>query len=548
MTIRYVDKNAPLTKLELADALAAGWGDDYFRNPRVEVECASGLKLFANHALPTGGTTWTVRVPLPGGGTEAVEIQPNGFACGDGSSLLVLFNARPPGHSKAIDYAWVENRWEAINSREGTAPGQQITYRNFPPPTGLSNATLFSEGLIMFNEEIGAYIGATGGLWQPNGSSAGWEPGGLVEVGVRTPPSLTGVEVRHEATAMAVGKSEGFVAIAQYTNGYWRDVTTLASWATTGPATINESGAATASGLGTVSVSATYGGMTGSTAALPVNPALVAEAGPDVQVQAGEVVILDGGASADAKGRHMAYTWDFGDDSPPGTGARLPHVFTLPGTYTVLLSVTDIEDNLATDTLTVTVLGDGRLAGHNFGDGRLDAFVEHGGTWGVFDGDLTQLNTSGPNGVKLSDPVTSAELQFGDVTASARIELVAGGGRVGLQICAAAGPPTSADGYVVYLTASGGLVLVKVQGGVRTLLFNSLTGIDTTVPHDLRVRTYHDAGNGRVLQVELDGQPVITGVDTTPLPGGAAGLIARNAHARFGHLFVDMAFLPLEDQ
>ncbi len=555
-SIRYVDKTNPLTKLELGDALAAGWGDGYFKSPRIQVEYDSGLKFFANHDDPAsqgGGTNWTVRVPLPGGGQEVVELKPNAFACGDGTSLLVLFNARPSGMADFFDYAWVEGRWEAINYRlpnQGGTSSAPFYYRNFPPAAGSMGFSTtaepqFYEGLIMRNDVLGAFVGAAGGLWNPNGSAPGWYSG-LVEVGTAAAPALASVEVRHEATALAVGKPEGFVAIAHYSNGGWRDVTTLASWSATGPATVNKSGAATATALGSVVVSASYSGLVGASQSLPVSDAVTAEAGPDVTVAAGDVVSFDGSTSSDPKGGLLSYSWDFGDGSGSDSGARVSHVYTVPGTYAVVLTIDDVEDNQDLDTLTVTVTGNGRLAGHDLEDGSADSFSVHAGTWGVFDGDLTQLETNGDAGVKLVDPATAVELQFGDIHASTRIELLTSGGAAGagLAICGASGSPLTEDCYIAQLNGAGILVLVKVQGGTVTQLFNKVAGVDTAVPHDLSVRTYHVAGSGRVLQVLLDGVTVISGTDANPLPGGGVGLVTRNAHTRFAHLFVDAAFLP----
>jgi len=81
----------------------------------------------------------------------------------------------------------------------------------------------------------------------------------------------------------------------------------------------------------------------------------VADAGPDVSAYTGETVLFDGSASSDPDGTIVSYAWDFGDGSPPTAGASVSHVYTVPGIYTVTLTVTDNDGATATDTSIVTV-------------------------------------------------------------------------------------------------------------------------------------------------------------------------------------------------
>jgi parallel beta-helix repeat protein len=132
----------------------------------------------------------------------------------------------------------------------------------------------------------------------------------------------------------------------------------------------------------------------------PVNQCMnqcpVANAGPDQTVYVGDNVLFDGSESYDPdtyweiipenpfgftsstsitsedthfgdlyssnpklsqKGDHIAsYEWDFCDDSPPGIGARLIHIYKSPGVYSVVLTVTDSNGAKATDICKITVL------------------------------------------------------------------------------------------------------------------------------------------------------------------------------------------------
>ena len=52
-------------------------------------------------------------------------------------------------------------------------------------------------------------------------------------------------------------------------------------------------------------------------------------------------VSLDGSTSSDADGSITSYSWDYGDQTPTGTGAISNHTYAAAGTYTVTLTVTD---------------------------------------------------------------------------------------------------------------------------------------------------------------------------------------------------------------
>ena len=62
---------------------------------------------------------------------------------------------------------------------------------------------------------------------------------------------------------------------------------------------------------------------------------------------------FDGSASSDAKGTVVSYVWNFGDGSSTKSGAKMSHTYTVVGTYTASLRVTD--NGGATDTETVSI-------------------------------------------------------------------------------------------------------------------------------------------------------------------------------------------------
>lgn len=65
-----------------------------------------------------------------------------------------------------------------------------------------------------------------------------------------------------------------------------------------------------------------------------------------------ETVTFDASGSSDADGTIINYMWDFGDGTT-GAGITATHSYTLNGTYTVVLTVTDNDD--LTDTTTKTI-------------------------------------------------------------------------------------------------------------------------------------------------------------------------------------------------
>ncbi len=64
---------------------------------------------------------------------------------------------------------------------------------------------------------------------------------------------------------------------------------------------------------------------------------------------------FDGSTSADPDGTITGYAWNFGDSTPPATGAASSHAYALPGTYSITLTVTDNDGKTGTVTHPVTV-------------------------------------------------------------------------------------------------------------------------------------------------------------------------------------------------
>jgi hypothetical protein len=72
------------------------------------------------------------------------------------------------------------------------------------------------------------------------------------------------------------------------------------------------------------------------------------------QPAAGDNVTLDASGSTDADGSIAELRWEFGDGSV-GQGVRARHKYMVPGTYEVMLTVTDNEGGIGTSTQNLTV-------------------------------------------------------------------------------------------------------------------------------------------------------------------------------------------------
>ena len=72
-----------------------------------------------------------------------------------------------------------------------------------------------------------------------------------------------------------------------------------------------------------------------------VNAPPVAVAGPDLLVEPGQPVRLDGGGSYDPDGRIAAWRWDFDDLDAPVMAATAERTFDAPGVHGAQLTVTD---------------------------------------------------------------------------------------------------------------------------------------------------------------------------------------------------------------
>jgi PKD repeat protein len=117
----------------------------------------------------------------------------------------------------------------------------------------------------------------------------------------------------------------------------------------------------TTDGTYTVTLTVTdNGGLTASTTRVvtagAVNVPPVAVAGSSTSSGTAPLsVTFSSLGSSDADGSIVGYLWDFGDGSPTTTAAAPTHTFTTPGIYTAVLTVTDDDGAVGSDSVTVAV-------------------------------------------------------------------------------------------------------------------------------------------------------------------------------------------------
>ena len=543
--ITYVDLQNSSIERSLSEAVKEGVD---LKRPRVKVQFSSGLVLYANHdsvETPvfdgtavtwdvTAGSNWTVQIPKLSGGLETVELQPNGFAASDGTSIFLFHNARPSGSNVPFDYVRVENRWEMLTNRVALGSSSSgydgSFYDGFPTlELGLlPTPQEWTLGTIVRNDLVGRAIGAKGF----STATADMNP---------TPPTPVHLQLETEAAVLHSGKPEGFVAKLYYDNGSWRDVTPDVDWSQSIGVSVNGTGAALADPA--FSLASVIGDYTPAGFSSPFTaryPISIADGTPVASGQAtssfypGEVVLLDGTASQDPKGNYMHGDWLFGDGAQ-GEGLGLPHVYHSTGSYAAQLNVYDIEENSDSTSVNVSISADdANTWADSFDDGTLDGWLASGvGPWGSDGLAIRQSQAAGYAQLEVDSglaPVASYGV---------RVRLDSGG-RAGLRASfSGAQSPLNSSGLSIDLQPNGKLTLCY-EGG--SCIGPIVPNFDASRWHDLHVVVRRRPGGSAqnpltVVRVFLDGQYVTQGI-FPPVAGTRAGLFTENMTASFDAFIV----------
>jgi len=252
---------------------------------------------------------------------------------------------------------------------------------------------------------------------------------------------------------------------------------------------------------------------------------------------------FDGSGSSDADGSITSYSWNFGDGSDLGGGVSPNHAFPAPGTYSVVLTVTDNKGAVGSVSHDVTVSGP--FAADEFqrtvsgGWGASDV----GGTWTRTGAAANYAVTGGLGRITMSNPGSGPLAYLGSVSAQNVDATV----DVSLDKAAAGGPiytsfsvRRTVDGeYFAQArwTVNGGIILdiVKLVGGTQTNMKSlTISGLSVGAGDTLHLRfqatgTSPTTLNAKVWKVgtnEPAGWQVST-TDGAPMLQGPGGVGVR---------------------
>ncbi|MBL8861626.1 MAG: hypothetical protein JNK02_06400 [Planctomycetes bacterium] len=214
---------------------------DVFRDPRIRITYQNGLSVWVNH----NPSSWSITA-----GGVAYTIPEDGYlawkAGSGGSPAFRSFSAIPSGTSSRIDYCFAPGRWEFFDGR-GVVSGYG----------GIETQGLRRLRLVNFVTGATVFETVTG----------------EIQVVPGVAPSLVRVDVVPASLTLQTGERRGVRAIATYSNGARRNVTTLVNWSSSDPtvARINRGAALSASGPGTAAVQCSpYLGVASTPAVLTV--------------------------------------------------------------------------------------------------------------------------------------------------------------------------------------------------------------------------------------------------------------------------------------
>lgn len=246
-------------------------------------------------------------------------------------------------------------------------------------------------------------------------------------------------------------------------------------------------------------------------------------------------VSLDGSKTIVPTGVEATFTWKDADGNVVATGEN-PTLQLDAGTRMLTLEVTDAEgDLIGSDQVRVTVTGESTLLSDNFNSTVLNAnwktptgaatnFKVVGAVnSGESEGAIKDFRNSGTNTLIWNNAESAnwsnyvLNLSFGTTDRT---------GQLGVMF----NYQNAQNFYRLTFDISGDArTLVKVQGGVETVLAKVGAGLSMGFEHDLKVVTI----NGEI-HVFLDGKDVFGAVvDANPLSGGTVGVISANQDTSF---------------
>jgi PKD repeat protein len=199
---------------------------------------------------------------------------------------------------------------------------------------------------------------------------------------------------------------------------------------------------------------------------------------PTSSPRAASAISFNGSGSTEPGGSIAAYSWNFGDGSPGGSGATPSHTYSSAGFYTVTLAVTDANGYTASVSHTLVVVAAPVSPAH----GHPSAGFNVAPAKPVA---LARANFSGSSSTDIGSTLVSYAWNFGDRATASGITASHTYGRPGsyhvtLTVCDATGMSASSTRTVTVLSPGFTGVRIKTSHTVE-LIRLSLSGPGTVI-------------------------------------------------------------------
>lgn len=294
-----------------------------------------------------------------------------------------------------------------------------------------------------------------------------------------------------------------------YNDNSVKDITTSVTWDSNNTAVAIISNKAGSQGLGnavfpgSATITATYSktDVKGSTTltVTSANQVPIAKIAANPLSGAAPVMIhFDGSGSYDPDGTLVSYAWNFGDGTG-GTGPAIDHNYTTPGSYQVVLTVTDHQGGQGSDQATIKV----NTAVNNvlFND-NFSRTTGLGSNWKVYTGGFT---TDGANAVSsgiANFAGITPSLRTNDYSTEAILTIPTDSLYSGIIARGNIGTGFRADLYSAQIATNGTLNLYRRNAGTWTFLKGASVGIVAGRSYRLKLKV--SGTNPVTLEISLD--------------------------------------------
>ncbi|HYG74204.1 MAG TPA: LamG-like jellyroll fold domain-containing protein [Planctomycetota bacterium] len=289
----------------------------------------------------------------------------DGVADSNSANIVILVQNQPPvADSQERTIAW--GRPLSIHLNGGDVDGDPISFSVVQEP---AHGTLSGKLPDLTYTPLGNFTGADSFSFKVNDGVADSEAATVSISVTNTKPTLqaavTPIRVRPGdpvAYSAEGSDAEGDLLTFAWSFGDGQSASD--------PQTVHAYAAA-----GTYSVTATASDAAGGSASATFT-VYVSEA-PAVQFSTSDFVAFgglpfsfDASASTDPENEALTYSWNFGDGTSPLNGPTVSHIFAQPGTYTVVLTVTDASGVSSQSTRIIEVLPEDQI-------GEFDGYIKY---------------------------------------------------------------------------------------------------------------------------------------------------------------------------